>query len=48
MFNVIISGKAGDFTAILIDAKSGKQFLKIERDDRASLIVEIEDLTTDL
>lgn len=48
MFNVLISGKPGAYTAILIDAKSGKHFLQIERVDRASLIGEIEDLTTDL
>lgn len=48
MFNVIISGKPGAFTAILIDAKSGKHFLKIERAERRDLITEISDLTTDL
>lgn len=48
MFNVIINGTPGNFIAILIDAKSGKQFLRIERDERSQLIDEIEDLTTDL
>ena len=48
MFNVIISGKPGAFTAILIDAKSGKHFLRVDRDSRRELIEEIADLTTDL
>lgn len=47
MFNVIISGKPGAYTAILIDADSGKRFLRIDRDTRDELIEEIEDLTTD-
>lgn len=48
MFNVIISGKPGAYTATLIDAVSGKRFLQIDRDTRGELIDEIEDLTTDL
>lgn len=48
MFNVIIRRKLDQFTAILIDAKSGKRFLRVTRDSRRELIEEITDLTTDL